>query len=227
MSTAVAFIGKVACSGQFVGAIPIRHTLVTGRIFPASVADAKVAHIWCYGLSTNSIHTWWVANRLVAKVAFISLFTFTSVGVTATMAMGTAGHGNTVHTVFSFPSVKANAVVGRQTAAVFTGATVRNVTVGSRPSFITFTFQSGFTSSMNTSWQRHTSLTVGSFPANFAGTIIWSPAFTMKTSPVIVLTDRLHAWVKFIPVISVQRLPPPRLANDVAVRITNVSVGSF
>ena len=93
-------------------------------------------------------------------------------------------------------AVVADALVGSDAVPVGAVAAARLVAVGPLPTVLAVTFESVAASSVVASRQGYADVTVGTFPTDFAGAVVGSPALSVNTSLTVVITDWLQARVQ-------------------------------
>jgi hypothetical protein len=154
-----------------------------------------------------------------------STFTDTSVRVVQAASMLTSSHLLTDITTVSRPSIQADTFIGCKAVSICAIVAAGNVTIGSLPSFIAVAFKCFSTSTVITSRQWNTDVTVGTFPPNLAGTVIRSSAFSIDATNSVVVADWLQARVQFSFLILIAWFLPARLADDISLVVTDIPVG--
>jgi hypothetical protein len=189
------FIWVVASIVFLVWTSPVWSALVAALSPPTGLADAEVGSIATRRMAKSMVAIQ-MACRLVTEMPLPSTLTDTSMRVVQTGSVLTSSHLLADITIVSRPSIQADTFIGCKAVSICAIVAAGNVTIGSLPTFIAVAFKCFSTSTMITSRQGNTDVTVGTFPSNLAGTVVGSSAFSMNATRSIVLADWLQTRVQ-------------------------------
>jgi len=158
-------------------------------------------------------------------VALPAVVADAGVRVIDALAVETSGHLLAGVAVMPGPAIVADALIGAQTNAVGAVGANWSVAVGPLPAVIAVAFEGISTRAVIASGQGNADVAVGTLPADLASAEIGGPALAVDASQSVVVADWLQTWVQGSFFILEVRLPPSRLADDIAFPVADIPGG--